>query len=293
MYYHSLLSEGEVSSTIFENSCNTRHSEALQSRKNPAYYCNTSKLKEIHMNNLTKTVFSRFTSHVSLPKVAFTLAEVLITLGIIGVVAAITIPTIVNHYKEKVTITKLKKLNSTFQNAFNLMRQEEFGGGDASEWGDISRDEFVQAYTKYLSVAQVCTQQDIQKCFYNTNYANLNGEQNQLYVSSYSGFILNDGAPVAVGWSGANSEYTISTGNYGQIFVDINGKNPPNILGRDVFSFIIRKDAVIARGTINPGANSSSKYDKQGYCNKNSGVGHNGLGCTAWVIYQENFDYLK
>lgn len=250
-------------------------------------------------NLLKKSTFSlaEGATHVAhcnnLRKVAFTLAEVLITLGIIGVVAAITIPTIVNHYKEKVTITKLKKLNSTFQNAFNLMRQEEFGGGDASEWGDISRDEFVQVYTKYLSVAQVCTQKDIQKCFYNTNYTNLNGEQNQLYVSSYSGFILNDGAPVAVGWSGANSEYTISTGNYGQIFVDINGKNPPNILGRDVFSFIIRKDAVIARGTINPGANSSSKYDKQGYCNKNSGVGHNGLGCTAWVIYQENFDYLK
>ena len=64
-----------------------------------------------------------------LKKSAFTLAEVLITLGIIGVIAAITIPTIVNHYKEKVTITKLKKLNSTFQNAVNLMRQEEFGGG--------------------------------------------------------------------------------------------------------------------------------------------------------------------
>lgn len=251
------------------------------------------------LNLLKKSAFTlaEVATHVAhcnnLRKVAFTLAEVLITLGIIGVVAAITIPTIVNHYKEKVTITKLKKLNSTFQNAFNLMRQEEFGGGDASEWGDISRDEFVQVYTKYLSVAQVCTQEDIQKCFYNTNYANLNGEQNQLYVNSYSGFILNDGAPVAVGWSGANSEYTISTGNYGQIFVDINGKNPPNILGRDVFSFIIRKDAVIARGAINPGGNSSSKYDKRGYCNKNSGVGHNGLGCTAWVIYQENFDYLK
>ena len=255
-------------------------------------------------NLLKKSAFflAEGATHVAhcnnLRKVAFTLAEVLITLGIIGVVAAITIPTIVNHYKEKVTITKLKKLNSTFQNAFNLMRQEEFGGGDASEWGDISRDEFVQVYTKYLSVAQVCTQKDIQKCFYNTNYANLNGEQNQLYVSSYSGFILNDGAPVAVGWSGANSEYTISTGNYGQIFVDINGKNPPNILGRDVFSFIIRKDAVIARGTINiNGSNPnylSTQYDKQGYCNKNyTGIGHNGLGCTAWVIYQENFDYLK
>lgn len=42
-------------------------------------------------------------------KYAFTLAEVLITLGIIGVVAAMTLPTVVNKYREKETVTKLKK----------------------------------------------------------------------------------------------------------------------------------------------------------------------------------------
>ena len=42
---------------------------------------------------------------------AFTLAEVLITLAIIGVVAAVTIPSLVNKYQERVKITKLKKGN--------------------------------------------------------------------------------------------------------------------------------------------------------------------------------------
>ena len=49
---------------------------------------------------------------------AFTLAEVLITLGIIGVVAAMTLPTVVNKYKEKETVTKLKKFYSIISQSY-------------------------------------------------------------------------------------------------------------------------------------------------------------------------------
>ena len=52
--------------------------------------------------------FSPFTFHFSRKRAAFTLAEVLITLGIIGVVAAMTIPTFISNYKKHVTETKLK-----------------------------------------------------------------------------------------------------------------------------------------------------------------------------------------
>lgn len=47
----------------------------------------------------------------------FTLAEVLITLGIIGVVAAITIPSIITNYKKKVTVNKVKKFYSIMSQA--------------------------------------------------------------------------------------------------------------------------------------------------------------------------------
>ncbi len=119
-YPAPLWGEGKLIKVTHENSSNTRHSEAFQSRKNPAYYCNTSKLKGIHMNNSTKT------NHASTPlcllasksvscrhgntdlhkKVAFTLAEVLITLGIIGVVAAVTLPTLVANYQKTVWVNK-------------------------------------------------------------------------------------------------------------------------------------------------------------------------------------------
>ncbi len=79
-----------------------------------------------------ETVFSRFTSHFSRKpnpsrpslkkgrRVAFTLAEVLITLGIIGVVASLTLPSVVAHYKEKVLVTQVQKAYSEMQNALKM-----------------------------------------------------------------------------------------------------------------------------------------------------------------------------
>ena len=51
-------------------------------------------------------------------RVAFTLAEVLITLGIIGVVAAITLPTLIKNYKNHVYVTLLKQDVSILENSF-------------------------------------------------------------------------------------------------------------------------------------------------------------------------------
>lgn len=51
-------------------------------------------------------------------KIAFTLAEVLITLGIIGVVAAMTMPVLIQNQREKVVVTQLKKFSQCFLKLF-------------------------------------------------------------------------------------------------------------------------------------------------------------------------------
>ena len=58
-------------------------------------------------------------------KCAFTLAEVLITLGIIGVVAAMTIPTLVANYQKKVLVSQLQKTVATISNAAKLLMAQE------------------------------------------------------------------------------------------------------------------------------------------------------------------------
>lgn len=62
---------------------------------------------------------------------AFTLAEVLITLGIIGVVAAITIPTLIQQHRKQVIETRLKKFYSSVNQAVKLA---EVDFGDKKLW---------------------------------------------------------------------------------------------------------------------------------------------------------------
>ena len=65
-----------------------------------------------------------FTPHFSLRKAGFTLAEVLITLGIIGVVAALTLPTVVQNYRNQTVGTKLSKFYSQVNQAIQLSEAE-------------------------------------------------------------------------------------------------------------------------------------------------------------------------
>ena len=61
----------------------------------------------------------------------FTLAEVLITLGVIGVVAAMTLPTLIQEHREKARVTQVKKAYSILSQAFTMAVQEY---GDIEDW---------------------------------------------------------------------------------------------------------------------------------------------------------------
>ena len=93
-------------------------------------------------DNFNDTVFSHFTSHFSLKSAAFTLAEVLITLGIIGVVAAMTLPSLIANYKEKQTIIALKKFYTTLGQA--VARSQVDNEGDYSAENIISAFKYIK-----------------------------------------------------------------------------------------------------------------------------------------------------
>lgn len=89
---------------------------------------------------------------------AFTLAEVLITLGIIGVVAALTMPALVAKYNEMVMVNKLKRTYSELANAIEL-RKAELGTSDYAEQfnPNLSAMEQLEGFTKYLNVIEKCS----------------------------------------------------------------------------------------------------------------------------------------
>ena len=96
---------------------------------------------------------------------AFTLAEVLITLGIIGVVAAMTIPNLIAKLDHNGKISKLRKAQSIINQAIKLSVNEN---GDYEGWDNTLRTkDYVQTYlAPYMKIAVWCD--TAQKCGYKT-----------------------------------------------------------------------------------------------------------------------------
>ncbi len=222
---------------------------------------------------------------------AFTLAEILITLGIIGIIAALTLPTLILNYKEKETVSRLKKFYSITSQAYNLALNE-FGTPDT--WGLLNYNEslgeentnFLNYLKPYLNIIEYCGSEKY-KCWNNTTTLT-GGIFQHSSDKYYSKAILADGSAILT--YVLDKTCTKNSGNVkeicGQMRVDINGQKKPNILGRDVFSFHITKNRIIPTGTNLE--NSGNNSFEEGCIGEKS----EGRGCTAWIIYNENMDYL-
>ena len=119
---------------------------------------------------------------------AFTLAEVLITLGIIGIVASLTMPTLIANYKKQETISRLKKAYSIINQALKL---SEAQNGEYSQWEDgqsLGADAYLQKYwLPYFNILKICY--SFKECGYTNKfpYKELKGH-NLLYY--FQGIIL-------------------------------------------------------------------------------------------------------
>ena len=108
---------------------------------------------------------------VSSKKAAFTLAEVLITLGIIGVVAAMTIPTLIANYQNKTWNTSASVFERKLEEALKQMNTQQVLAGYRST------ADFVGALGKYFKITKVCSNNDIMSCFEDKVYWGAEGEE--------------------------------------------------------------------------------------------------------------------
>lgn len=209
-------------------------------------------------------------------KLAFTLAEVLITLGIIGVVAAITIPTLSQKLYEKRTVTQLRAVQSILAQAIKAAEAED---GEVEGWGlkqDRSKEDaelIAEKLRKHMKVAHDCgTEPDTNGfCFPNTTYTYLNGNKSPNYANRdyYYKIVLNNGASIFI------QSYPDNTDNdegYLNFNVDINGPKPPNTVGKDLFDFNYSKGSVRPNGA--PGSEADGECDKK----------KSGWGCAYYVL---------
>ena len=164
-------------------------------------------------------------------KKAFTLAEVLITIVIIGVIAAISVPILFENYTKEETITRLKKAYSVLSQTTALAIAEE---GPIVSWKteNTTASQFAGLYVKpYLNIMQDCNTRTTGNCAF--KYSPLNSKSVSSLNNTWDRFYLADGQLVAFR-TPTNTKDGISS----LIYVDINGKKKPNKLGRDVFVFI-------------------------------------------------------
>lgn len=212
---------------------------------------------------------------------AFSLAEVLITIGIIGMIATLTLQTIIPKTTETKTTNQLKKTYSTLQQALIRAIAEN---GPIDSWG-ISMEPgyggekiLLKKLSPHLQTLKIC--EDGTGCYPNITYKNIDGSSyvNWNILSDRSAVILNDGTMVMFNTSSAKN-----FSEFGQIYVDINGAKPPNQVGIDFFYFYIFKNALIPSGA--PARYGNALFVEK--CIKKAG-----FACAAWVIYNENMDYL-
>ena len=224
------------------------------------------------LNNFLSNFSSKY-------KKAFTLAEVLVTLTIIGVVSAMTIPTLHQRNMEHATVNKIKKFYSTMSQAHQKAVSEY---GDVESWGITGQDKesalliYNNLFKNNFKIMVDCGVDNKKKCLSEESYYHFNGDSiNQHYLQDYYyKMILNDGT--SVWFRGAPSGIDI-------VFVDVNGPQKPNTWGRDLFGFLYLNGVFVPDGVPQEG---SSFFDTS--CKKNN----LGFGCAAWVVYKGNMDYL-
>lgn len=164
---------------------------------------------------------------------AFTLAEVLITLGVIGIVASLTIPIITAAYKKHVIEDKLKVAISTLQNAAKMSTVDN---GDVSTWDYAKTSSsgndifFLYYFRPYLNVIKTCP------------FLNATDEcKHAGYVSSdLSTPYLNPNADKYITANGMGIFYHqgVAFARKGVFYVDLSGgKGDKLILGKNLFSF--------------------------------------------------------
>ena len=174
-------------------------------------------------------------------RMAFTLAEVLITLTIIGIIATLTIPTLMQKYEKEQTVVKLKKAYNLVNNAVKMSVAEN---GPTDNWPEIYSADVVDKYiVPYFKVVETATMSDTKKKA-GGRYYDLSGDvDNDLCILSGAcgGKVIKlaDGTEIWLQYTTNNSIKWIATNFY----IDINGYKKPNTFGKDIFGIRLYKSS--------------------------------------------------
>ena len=210
-------------------------------------------------------------------KNGFTLAEVLITLVIVGVIASMTIPTLINKTNKQEFVSRLKKAYSTMAQATNKIIAEEGNPrADIGGWA-TSGEAVYDMYKKYLSNVKECGL-STSGCF-DGIYKRMNGGKGDYYTDRRT-FVIADGMEISIKdsdlWTDCSRNTNGTLNTCATILVDVNGAKGPNTIGQDAFAFNLREDGLVPAGA-----------DNKSHCS----TSYNGWACAGKVLAEGAINY--
>ena len=209
-------------------------------------------------------------------KKGFTLAEVLITLGIIGVVAALTLPNMLKNHQKRVMVTQLQRTYNSIVNAMPSYMDDVHATSlfDTDAFNaNRNRDDvtplvnFVKDNFKTSKICTADTTGGTAAC-YGNEYRRLSGSVN----GGFSGDVctlLKTGATICFNRMEEKSEFPY-------VYIDVNGPQGPNVWGRDAYQLEFNNKGDIAETF----ADEPSNPHVAGYCEDNQYGG----GCFNKIV---------
>lgn len=180
-------------------------------------------------------------------KQGFTLSEVLITLGVVGVVAVLTIPGVMKNYHNRLYTTQLQKVYAQVTDAVQSIMNDEHVDNfyETSAGGENVCNENTKECTKglayflqnYFKITKSDCLNETESCLSN-NYRSVGGTSIPTISGNHYAVQTITGAVIGGFYNNANKCTSL--------FVDVNGTAEPNVAGRDVFAMDIRSNGTIA-----------------------------------------------
>lgn len=220
-------------------------------------------------------------------KTGFTLAEVLVTLAIIGVVAALTIPSLIQSTQNAGTVTRVKKIYSTLSQVYTSLEAND-ETMDSIFAGNFDNAAALNNLAPKLQIIKNCGTANFGGCFPDVTYVRLdNTVEGNIESGALAKVILADGTLLLImDYNGGcdNDIFGIPGSPLchicARILVDINGKKGPNQFGKDTFYFWATRTGFIPAGT---------QYDTPFYdC---ATTGSRGMGCAGKIILDGAVNY--
>lgn len=202
----------------------------------------------------------------------------MVTLGIIGVVSAMTVPTLMQNHQRKTYVTQLHKVYNELNQAL-LQYQTDKNALNIKEAGLTSNEACGEFLKKYFKVVTDCG--DTQTPCFASSYKKMSGVSSGFNCSKNC-VSLASGAAVEMYYGG----YSFDAGQVIRISVDINGAKGPNVFGRDAFTMFLYPNGIIddlvTDKSLLPPFSQDTRESQYGACtNSASGAYH---GCFGHIL---------